>query len=312
MLCIGCANKEIPTVKEEYTMCGESFNENEETTVKELAKANDFKCSNLDAYLSYLDDNQNATNDNVVLLVNQGITEPYSDYLINIVKAKYFIKNNLKLYLSNKQDTIDNTISYVNAGLNNAYYTNTVASDLTKDILILVNKYHYLDDSYEPSDLEVIDSNFNRGSNNKLRHDAKVAFEEMASAAKTDNIMLYNRSAYRSYQTQESIYNRSVANYGVLESDKSSARPGYSEHQTGLALDVNLIDTSFKDTDTYKWLCNNAYKYGFILRYPKDKTAITGYSYEPWHYRFVGKEVAQIIKEEGITFDEYYAYYVAN
>ena len=77
-------------------------------------------------------------------------------------------------------------------------------------------------------------------------------------------------------------------------------------------MDVNDISDDFKLTDAYKWLTNNAYKYGFILRYPEDKVELTGYCYEPWHYRFVGEEAAKKIKEEGITFDEYYAYYLDN
>lgn len=266
---------------------------------------------NLQKYLEYLNKNDNAPLEDIILLVNNGIDNSYSKELVSLVKAKYFIKNNLDAYLKYEEKDIDKKVAAVNVGLNNEYYTHMKATDLSKKDLIIVNKYYYLDSDYEPDDLEVIDSNYSQGVNNRLCHSARVAFEEMAAAAALDNIKLFNVSAYRSYQTQENIYNRNVANKGVEETDKASARPGNSEHQSGLALDVNWINTEFEDTPAFKWLQNNAHKYGFILRYLKNKEDLTGYIYEPWHYRYVGKEVASKIKEEGITFDEYYAYYLS-
>ena len=271
----------------------------------------DYDKKNLSKYEKYLFDNSNAPLEDIVYLVNNDIDKRYSKELVEITKSKYFIKNNLDAYLEYEEKDIDKRVASVNAGLNNKYYTNMVETDLSKDNLLIVNKYHYLSKDYEPDDLEVIDSNYNQGGNNKLRHVARVAFEKMAAAAALDNIKLFNVSAYRSYQSQESIYNRNVANKGVEETDKASARPGNSEHQTGLALDVNWIDTDFENTDAFKWLQNNAHKYGFILRYIKGKEDLTGYIYEPWHYRYVGEETANKIKEEGITFDEYYAYYLS-
>ena len=97
-----------------------------------------------------------------------------------------------------------------------------------------------------------------------------------------------------------------------MSNDDYASRPGFSEHQTGLALDIvtdNIIGNEFENTDEFKWLQENAHLYGFILRYPKDKEYITGYNYESWHYRYVGKELATKIKESGLTYDEYYAYY---
>lgn len=267
--------------------------------------------NNLNKYLKYLKKNNDAPLEDIILLVNNDIDETYSKDLINIVKAKYFIKNNLDAYLKYEEKDIDKKVAAVNVGLNNEYYTNMIETDLNKEDLMIVNKYNYLSKDYEPDDLEEIDSNYSQGVNNRLRHVARVAFEKMAAEAALDNIKLFNVSAYRSYKTQENIYNRNVANKGVEETDKASARPGNSEHQTGLALDVNWIDTEFENTDAFKWLQKNAYKYGFILRYVKNKEDLTGYIYEPWHYRYVGKDVAKKIKDEEITFDEYYAYYLS-
>ena len=186
-----------------------------------------------------------------------------------------------------------------------------VYSNIDDNYLVLVNKYNGLDSNYEPNDLEEITSSFNKGLNNRLRHDAKVSFEEMCSAALLDNIYLYSMSSYRAYGTQEYIYNKGIEENGIVETEKTTARPGYSEHQLGLAVDINWISIKFEETSEYNWLINNSYKYGFILRYPKDMEDITLYSYEPWHYRYVGKEVAFRIYNDNITFDEYYNKYLS-
>ena len=131
--------------------------------------------------------------------------------------------------------------------------------------------------------------------------------------AYNEGLYLYIRSPYRSYNTQNNLYERYAAQDGYDEADTYSARPGYSEHQTGLAFDVTSKSTTlgtFENTEEFKWMKNNAYKYGFILRYPKGKENITGYIYESWHYRYVGKDVAKYIYENDLTFEEYYEYYV--
>jgi LAS superfamily LD-carboxypeptidase LdcB len=120
-------------------------------------------------------------------------------------------------------------------------------------------------------------------------------------------------SSYREYADQKELYDRRKKDKGEKEADKFAARPGHSEHQLGLAIDLDLYGKTyekFEDTEEYAWLLENCYKYGFILRYPKDKEDITGYSFESWHYRYVGKEVAKYIHENNITFDEYYEYYL--
>ena len=118
-------------------------------------------------------------------------------------------------------------------------------------------------------------------------------------------------SGYRPYEYQEYILNYNLLKKG-LSSYKTIALPGHSEHQTGLAIDLNDISYNFSNTNEFKWLKDNAYRYGFILRYPKEYTNLTGYVYEPWHYRYVGSEVAEYIYKTGITYDEYYEYFLAN
>ena len=138
-----------------------------------------------------------------------------------------------------------------------------------------------------------------------LSVDAKNAFDEMQNAAKNDNIKLWIASGYRSYSLQTNLYNSYVLKDGKAKADTYSARPGHSEHQTGLAMDLNIIDSSFEGTPEAIWIEKNCYKYGFIIRYPKGKEEITGYKYEPWHVRYLGKELAEKVYNTGKTLEEY-------
>ena len=118
-------------------------------------------------------------------------------------------------------------------------------------------------------------------------------------------LSIYLSSGFRSYETQNRIYNNYVSNYGQSSADTFSARPGHSEHQTGLAIDVNSIDDSFADTPEAEWLASHAHEYGFIIRYPKGKESITGYKYEPWHIRYLGVEKATEVYNSGLTLEEF-------
>ena len=114
------------------------------------------------------------------------------------------------------------------------------------------------------------------------------------------------KSGFRSYYDQRYIYNGYVSRDGVAAADRYSARAGHSEHQSGMAIDVNSTSTSFKDTPEGIWLRDNCHLYGFIIRYPEGKEHITGYMYEPWHIRYVGVELATKIKESGLCLEEYF------
>lgn len=121
------------------------------------------------------------------------------------------------------------------------------------------------------------------------------------------DVWIISASGYRSYATQTAVYNNYASQYGQASADTFSARPGYSEHQTGLAMDFSPIDIAFAGTAQFSWLQANAYKYGFVLRYPEGKSDITGYTYEPWHWRYVGSDVATDMHDRGITtLEEYY------
>ena len=143
---------------------------------------------------------------------------------------------------------------------------------------------------------------------NGLTSTTTNAFYEMQAASKLENLNIYLSSGFRSYSTQDRVYNNYVARDGKQMADTYSARPGHSEHQTGLAFDVNQINDTFNDSAEAKWLANNCYKYGFILRYPQGKEDITGYKYESWHFRYVGVDLATKLYNNGdwITLEEYF------
>ncbi len=199
----------------------------------------------------------------------------------------------------------DLIITYVNIGLDKEFYTDIEDTDMSDGILLICNKYHTLKKNYVPDLVSL--SGYGGG---QMQREAAKYFKEMSDTAKKDGISIYNVSGYRSYDTQVYLYNSYVKEDGKTKADTYSARAGTSEHQTGLATDINSVSTSFENTEAFKWLSKNAYKYGFILRYPKGKEFITGYMYEPWHYRYVGEDVSKFIYENNITFDEYYATYI--
>lgn len=189
--------------------------------------------------------------------------------------------------------------------------------DDPNSIWIIVNKLRPLSpNDYAPKDLvtpAVPLRSASGGPEMQLRKEAATAFETMVKAAKSENVDLMLASAYRSFATQTSVYNREVSQFGQPTADTQSARPGYSEHQTGLGVDIEPtsrqceIEDCFADTNEGKWLAANATKYGFLLRYTADKTAITGYRAESWHYRYIGLELANEMTKQGIlTLEEFF------
>jgi len=141
-----------------------------------------------------------------------------------------------------------------------------------------------------------------------LTSETSNAFNEMKNAAESQGLTLNIISGFRSYSHQNNLYNNYVAKDGKAAADRYSARPGHSEHQTGLAIDINSLYQSFENTNEGKWLKDNSYRYGFILRYPKDGEQVTGYMYEPWHFRYVGVELATKLYNNGswITLEDYF------
>lgn len=197
--------------------------------------------------------------------------------------------------------------------------TNPVNAEYTitnpDDILTLVKKGFYLDTEYEPKDLVTPKTLPAQAAEDiKMRKDTANALDEMAEAAKKENYVLLVNSAYRSYQRQSDVYKEFETKFGGLYAAEYVASPGASEHQTGLGVDLTSQSVEdgkhlvFGDTPEYKWVVKNAYKYGFIMRFEPETAAITGIAHEPWHLRYVGKEVAKEIYDKQITLEEYCLY----
>ena len=225
-------------------------------------------------------------------------------------RIPYYKEDNLERYKvykeKNKNLKIEEIITQVNIGLDKPFYEEAKKIKVAQTKYVLVNKYNYLDKEYTPDNL------VNLGRI-RLVKCAADAFTELVNAAKEEDQYIRGVSGYRSYNYQDSLYNKYVTSDGKEKADRYSARAGYSEHQTGLALDISNNKSTYMDfesTKEFEWMKNNAHKYGFILRYPKDKEKITGYMYEAWHYRFVGTEIATYIKKHNITYDEYYTMFI--
>lgn len=254
-----------------------------------------------------------------VELVKNDLFTKYNTELSEYVALSYYDSNKATRYVNykmKKQDiSWENIITYVNIGLDNSYYTNITPITEPNSITVLANKYNQLTSDYVPKDLEKISTKYSTGDM-KLRHEAKVAFETLCSAASKNGVKITAISTYRSYAKQDIVYwrykgaNETKATY-QLRRDKVSARPGHSEHQTGLSVDVNGLEIWVENTEAFKWYSVHAHEYGFIIRYPKGQEHITGYSYEPWHLRYVGVELATDIYKSGLTYDEYYVRYLA-
>lgn len=239
-------------------------------------------------------------------------------FLVELFKDKYFIKDNLERYLdyhkSNESTEAKDTVSAVNTFNDYEIYEHDIEADLEKDNLVLINRFYHFNSDYKPDDLVNVSNKYYYGSNHKLRSEANEAFIKMWNAAYQEDIYLLIITSYRDYESQAKIYQEYKDFKGSDYADKLVARPGYSEHQTGLALDIfskeSTMTEDYLDTQVCSWLRSNAYKYGFIERYKLGKENITGFDAEPWHYRYVGLDAANVIYNNDITLEEYYAYFL--
>ncbi|MEH7251715.1 M15 family metallopeptidase, partial [Neobacillus niacini] len=184
------------------------------------------------------------------------------------------------------------------------------------NILALVNKEFFLPEEYIPEDLVRPNVDFSFGEvdveKSLLRKEAADALEKMFSEGAANGIELYAISGYRSFSRQKSLFDAEIQRVGQEEAEQAVAIPGASEHQSGLAMDISsrsnkfYLNEAFENTAEGIWLKENAHRFGFILRYPKEKIDITDYMYEPWHFRYVGVKAATIMYEHNWTLEEYF------
>ncbi len=205
---------------------------------------------------------------------------------------------------------IHDVVYRVNVGLDYPFYENVTTTEYPYGLLVLVNKYNRLPEDFSQYNLVAMDRAYTSGGQQLLAGVAYEKYVEMADAAKKEGLSMRVVSAYRTEAYQGTLYNNKVRTTGKVNADNYSARAGHSEHQTGLAVDINSTKFVFEYSPEYKWLLNHAHEYGFILRYPKGKEWLTGYSFEAWHYRYVGVEAAKIIHDEDLVYEEYYARYI--
>lgn len=205
-----------------------------------------------------------------------------------------------------QKDLIVDVVEYVGDLINPI----TAKADIVEnpdDVTVLVNKLHEIPKGWKPDDLEdVIDCH------QQLRHEANEAYTKFYQAAKAKGIAIYTISGYREPETQQLYWDNSVKVFGEEHAVQYNAYPRRSEHELGLCVDISYttegdrLSEKVADSALGKFIESDAYKYGFILRYPQDKVRITGYSYEPWHIRYVGVDLATKLHNENITLEEYY------
>ena len=200
----------------------------------------------------------------------------------------------------------ETAVTYVNIGLDEDFFTNYKIIDNYNDEM-LVNKYNALSENYIPENLEFFPKEYCSSSCPQDKKNVVEAYIKMYNAIKEEGLKIMVNSGYRSYKEQDELYEKYTKLYGK---NYNVAKAGFSEHQTGLAIDLKAgSSNTFKGSKEENWIRENGYKYGFILRYESNKANITGYD-EPWHIRYVGEQIAEDMKNKKLTYDEYYVRYL--
>ena len=240
----------------------------------------------------------------------------YDKNIVKFMNEKYFIYKNLSKYLEykkdNKLESYTNVVTIINTEANIDWFDNTKETDISKKELMLVNRLYGLSKDYEPDDIIDVPSQY-AYTGVKISNSIMDNIVALIDAASDEGYTFVLADGYRSYSEQESIFERYKNAYGYSEADRIAARAGHSEYQTGISFTIVPLYKEYdkpKESLEYKWLSDNAYRYGFIFRFPEDKTDITGFEASTWRLRYVGSEAANIIKSENICFEEYYAYFV--
>lgn len=237
------------------------------------------------------------------------------NYLEEFLSISYAKLHNYDRYADYSNETGEDnetTVLAVNLDMDRDDYVDPlIVTEYSIDML--VNKHRSLTEDYEPDDLVSIDEEYAADDTQMGARIAVNAFISMYKAAKKDGYDLVINSSYRSYQDQVDICDTYRELYGENYVNNFVAKPGFSEHQTGLSFDIGSKSSNiFAESKEYEWIQENAHKYGFIQRFPKQYESITGFRAEPWHYRYVGKKIATYIYEHDISFEEYYAIFLDN
>lgn len=250
--------------------------------------------------------------------INKLLTMKKNSDIVSLSKEKYFLFKNLDKYLEYKKenDSKKNSdiIAIINTEANIDWLDNERKTDTSKESLMLVNRIYGLSSDYEPNDIVDIPSLYaytGKKISNSILNDIISLIDE----GKEQGFTFVVSDGYRSYKEQENIYNNYKNSFGESEADIYVAKPGHSEYQTGLSFDLmpyNKVIDNPSESEEYKWLKDNAYKYGFIFRFPKDKENLTKFNSSTWRLRYVGNEASTIIYNENLCLEEYIAYWGNN
>lgn len=296
----------------DYNLYEDISKQNKEEVISYIDSFYDLKenLMNLNYTMDFCRDMMNSfsISDFKLLVKNQYTYES----ILPFYETKGFIASDLEAYMNSKEDVLDTILSVSYPFIDSSHEINRDYSIHSKKYDVLIKKGFYVDSSYEPDDLvEVNVKTASDCTNKQMRKEAASALEQMVQDAKEKDLSILIKSAYRSYQDQQSVYDYYFSIYDPVTAASLVAIPGSSEHQLGLGVDLTSqsVDDgqvlTFGDTKEYQWVIKNAHTYGFVLRYPENKTDITGTANEPWHFRYVGKEVAQVMYEKGWTLEEY-------
>lgn len=240
----------------------------------------------------------------------------YNEHIIPFMEEKYFVYSKMNEYLQykekNKKKEYNKIVQLVNVEMHIDWLDNQKETDTSKNELMLVNRIYGLSEDFVPSDLVDVPTQF-AYSGKKLSQGVLDIVIELINAGKEAGYTFVISDGYRSYEDQKEIYDSYADYYGISETDTFVARPGHSEYQTGMTFDLKPYNKVIDDVSTneeYLWLKDNAHKYGFIFRFNKEHEALTGFPSASWRLRYVGEDAATVIYNEGICFEEYYAYFV--
>ena len=262
------------------------------------------------------------SNNDINIILSHGTDDSVSEfakrekvkYLEEFFCVDYAKLENYDRYVNYSDETGEDeetTVLFVNLDLDKPDYEEAeIVNDFSSDML--VNKHRSLTENFEPDDLVDISSDYASEDDFKASRIAYNAYKKMSDAAKSEGYEIVINSAYRSYQDQLDVIDYYKNAYGQNYVDKYVAKAGFSEHQTGLAFDIGSRSVNvFADSKEYEWMQDNAYKYGFILRFSKKYESVTGFRSEPWHYRYVGVEIATYIHEhKNMPYEYYYAIFL--
>ena len=238
--------------------------------------------------------------------------------IASFANEKFFIYENLDKYLdykkSNKETDNTKIVSIINTEANIDWMDNERETDTSKEELMLVNRMYGLDSKYTPEDIITIPIKY-AYSGIKIKNSILDSIISLIDAAKEEGYTFVVSYGYRTYKEQKKLYDSYANSYGKASADEYVARPGHSEYETGLSFDLEPYKDmskvkNIKELEEYSWLRDNAHKYGFIFRFESDKEYLTGFSEDPWRLRYVGLDAAEMMYNEKICFEEYYAYFV--